>query len=91
MTSLLKLLGIALVALVIGGGMGAAVQAARSPVSLARAKLAEGLKVAEELKLSEGSKHACTDLNEGTFEWRWANVPLASTCEANWSIGRERT
>jgi hypothetical protein len=82
MTRFLKFLGIAVAAFVIGGGMGVAVQAARSPVSLARAKLAEGLKVAEELKLTEGSKHACVDLKEGTFEWRWANVPFASTCAA---------
>jgi len=65
--------------------MGVAVQAARSPspVTIARAKLAEGLKVAQASKIAEGSRHACTDLKEGTFEWRWANVPFASSCQAD--------
>ena len=77
-----KLLGIAVIAFVLGGGMAVAVQAARSPVVIARAKLAEGLKVAEATKLAEGSRHACADLKEGTFEWRWANVPFTSSCDA---------
>jgi hypothetical protein len=83
MTRFHKLVGIAVVAFVVGGGMGVAVQAARSPspVAIARAKLAEGLKVAEASRIAEGSKHSCADLKEGTFEWRWANVPLASTCQ----------
>jgi hypothetical protein len=84
MTRFLRLAGIAVVAFVIGGGI--AVQAAKSPVTVARARLADGLKVAEELKLTEGSKPACVDLKEGTFEWRWANVPFASTCDANSDI-----
>jgi hypothetical protein len=49
---------------------------------IARAKLAEGLRVAEASKISEGSRHSCIDLKEGTFDWRWANVPFASTCDA---------
>jgi hypothetical protein len=49
---------------------------------IARARLAEGLKVAEASKISEGSRHSCIDLEEGTFDWRWANVPFASTCDA---------
>jgi hypothetical protein len=77
-----KLAGIAVVAFVLGGSMAVAVQAARSPVVIARAKLAEGLKVAEATKVAQGSRHACVDLKEGTFEWRWANVPYASTCDA---------
>ena len=85
MTRVQKLVGIAVVAFVIGGGMGVAVQAARSPspAAIARAKLAEGLRVAEASKIAEGSKHSCVDLKEGTFEWRWANVPFASTCVAD--------
>jgi hypothetical protein len=84
MTRFQKVLGIAVVAFVVGSGAGVAVQAARSPspVTIARAKLAEGLKVAEAAKITEGSKHSCVELKEGTFEWRWANVPLASTCDA---------
>jgi hypothetical protein len=76
-----KLMGIAVVAFVLGGGMAVAVQATRSPVVIARAKLAEGLKVAEASKIAEGARHACVDLKEGTFEWRWANVPFASSCD----------
>jgi hypothetical protein len=82
MTQSLKLTGIALIALMVGGGMGVAVQASRSPAMIARATLTEGLKVAEASKISEGSRHSCVDLQEGTFEWRWANVPFASTCDA---------
>ena len=77
-----KLAGVAAVAFALGGGMAVAVQAARSPVVIARAKLAEGLKVAEASTITEGSRHACVDLKEGTFEWRWANVPFASSCDA---------
>ena len=87
MTHSMKLMGIALIALVIGGGMGVAVQAARSPAMIARAKLGEGLRVAEASKISEGSRHSCVDLKEGTFEWRWANVPFASTCDAKPDAG----
>ena len=83
MTRSQKLMGIAVVALLVGGGLGVAVQAARSPAMIARARLAEGLKVAEASKISEGSRHTCVNLKEGTFEWRWANVPFASTCDAN--------
>jgi hypothetical protein len=84
MTRFQKLVGIAVVAFVVGSGMGVAVQAARSPspTAIARAKLAEGLKVAEASRTTDGSKHSCVDLKEGTFEWRWANVPFASTCDA---------
>ncbi len=82
MTRRHKLIGIALAGFVIGGGTGLAVQATSSPLSVARAKLAEGLKVAEGLEVAEGSRHRCTDLAEGTFEWRWANVPFASSCDA---------
>jgi hypothetical protein len=82
MTHSLKLAGIAVIALVIGGGAGVAVQAARSPAMIAHARLAEGLKVAEASKIREASRHTCTDMEEGTFEWRWANVPFASTCDA---------
>ena len=74
-------MGIALLAFVLGGSTAVAVQAARSPVAMARARLAEGLKVAEASKASEGSRHNCVDLNEGSFEWRWANVPFASNCD----------
>jgi hypothetical protein len=81
MTQSQKLIGIAVIALFVGGGMGVAVQAARSPAMIARARLAEGLKVAEASKISEGSRHSCIDLKEGTFDWRWANVPFASTCD----------
>ena len=79
-----RLLGIAAIAFVIGGGIGVSVQAARSPspVLIARSRLAEGLRVAQASQASEGSKHACVDLNEGSFEWRWANVPFASSCDA---------
>ena len=77
-----KLIGIALVAFVMGGGTGLAVQATSSPVSAAHAKLAGALKVAEALELADGSRHRCTDLAQGTFEWRWANVPFASSCDA---------
>jgi hypothetical protein len=49
---------------------------------IARARLAEGLKVAEASKVFEGDRHSCVDLKEGTFDWRWANVPFASTCDA---------
>ena len=87
MTHSVKLMGIAVIALAIGGGLGVAVQAARSPVVIARAKLAEGLKVAAASKIAEGSRHACVDLKEGTFEWRWANVPFASTCDAKPDAG----
>jgi hypothetical protein len=85
MTRFRKLVGIAVIGFLVGGGMGVAVQAARSPspVGIARAKLAEGLKVAEASKITEGSRHLCTDLKEGTFEWRWANVPFASRCTAD--------
>jgi hypothetical protein len=85
MTRFPKLVGISVVGLIVGGGMGAAVQAARSPspVTIARATLAEGLKVVEaSTTATERSKH-CTDLKEGTFEWRWANVPFASSCQAD--------
>jgi len=84
MTRFHKLLGIAVVGFVVGGSIGVSVQAARSPSSvvIARARLAEGLKVAEASRASEGSKHACVDLNDGSFEWRWANVPFASSCDA---------
>jgi hypothetical protein len=82
MTQSQKLIGIAVIALFVGGGIGVAVQAARSPAIIARAGLAEGLKVAEASKVSEGSRHSCVDLKEGTFDWRWANVPSASTCDA---------
>jgi hypothetical protein len=82
MTQSQKLIGVAVIALFVGGGMGVAVQAARSPAMIARAKLAEGLRVAEASKISEGSRHSCIDLEQGTFDWRWANVPFASTCDA---------
>jgi hypothetical protein len=104
MRPIYKLLGIAVVAFVVGGGIGVSVQAARSPsaVVIARARLAEGLKVAQASQTSQGSsqgsnqgssqassresnqgsKHACVDLNGGSFEWRWANVPFASSCDA---------
>jgi len=96
MTRIHKLLGIAVVAFAVGGGIGVSVQAARSPsaVVIARARLAEGLKVAQASEASrestpeskqeskQGSKHACVDMNEGGFEWRWANVPFASRCDA---------
>ena len=87
MTQSQKLIGTALIALFVGGGMGVAVQAARSPAMIARARLAEGLKVAAASKVSEGARHSCTDLKEGTFEWRWANVPFASTCDATTDAG----
>jgi len=85
MTPFQKIVGIAVVAFVVGSGMGVAVQAARSPspLTIARAKLAEGLKVAEGSNIAEGSKHSCIDLKQGTFEWRWANVPFASSCQAD--------
>lgn len=85
MTRLQKLVGIAVVGFVVGGSMGVAVQAARSPspVSIARAKLALGLKVAEASRVADGSKRSCVDLQQGTFEWRWANVPFASNCQIN--------
>lgn len=86
MTHSWKLMGIAVIALVVGAGMGVAVQAARSPATIARARLAEGLKVAETSK-AEGSRHTCVDLKEGTFEWRWANVPFASACDAKADAG----
>ena len=92
MTRIHKLLGIAVVAFAVGGGIGVSVQAARSPsaVVIAHARLAEGLKVAQASQAGQeskqepkqGSKHACVDLNEGSFEWRWANVPFASRCDA---------
>ena len=81
MTHFWKRMGIAAIATVVGVSMGAAVEAARSPTRIARARLAEGLKVAQASKI-EGSRHGCVDLKEGTFEWRWANVPFASTCDA---------
>ena len=85
MTLLQKLAGIAAIGFVVGGCTGAAVQAARSPspVAIARAKLAEGLKVADASRIAEGSKHSCVDLQQGSFEWRWANVPFASNCQIN--------
>jgi hypothetical protein len=86
MTNFWKLMGIAAIATVVGVSMGAAVEAARSPVTIARARLAEGLKVAEASKV-EGARHSCVDLKEGTFEWRWANVPFASTCDAKPDAG----
>lgn len=88
MTPIHKLLGIAVVAFAVGGGIGVSVQAARSPsaVIIARARLAEGLTVAQASQASQasnqGSKHACVDLNQGSFEWRWANVPFGSSCDA---------
>jgi len=84
MTRFQKLVGILVFGFIVGGGMGAAVQAARSPspVTVARAKLAERLKVAEVSRATEASKH-CTDSKEGTFEWRWANVPFASSCQSD--------
>jgi hypothetical protein len=66
MTRTQKLMGIAVAVLMAGGGMGAAVRAARSPVAMTSAKIANG------------PRHACV---EGTFEWRW-NIPFASTCDA---------
>lgn len=86
MTSFWKLMGIAAIATVVGVSLGAAVEAARSPAKIARAGLAEGLKVAQASKV-EGSRHSCIDLKEGTFEWRWANVPFASTCDAKADAG----
>jgi len=77
-----KLIGIALIAFLIGGSTGFTVQATSSPVAIARAKLAEGLTVAEALGRAEASRQTCTDLKKGTFEWRWANVPFASSCAA---------
>jgi hypothetical protein len=84
MRPIYKLLGIAVVAFVVGGGIGVSVQAARSPsaIVIARARLAEGLKVAQASQTNQGSKHACVDLNGGSFEWRWANAPFASSCDA---------
>jgi hypothetical protein len=87
MTRKQKLIGIALFALIAGGGMGVAVHAARSPMALARAKLTNDLKVAEAHELAQGSRHACVDIKEGSFEWRWANVPFASTCDAGPDAG----
>jgi len=87
MTHSWKLMGIAVIALVVGAGMGVAVQAARSPATIARARLAEGLRIAETSKQAEGSRHTCVDLKEGSFEWRWANVPFASTCDAKADAG----
>jgi hypothetical protein len=66
MTRTQKLMGMAVVALVVGGGMAVAGHAAKSPVAMTGARIVEG------------SRHACV---EGTFEWRW-NVPFASTCDA---------
>jgi hypothetical protein len=66
MTRTQKLMGIAVVALVVGGGMAVAGHAAKPSIDM------QGTKIAD------GSRHACV---EGTFEWRW-NVPFASTCDA---------
>jgi hypothetical protein len=45
MTRTRKLLGIALIALIVAGGMGVAVRAAKSPLAVA--------------KIANGSRHAC--------------------------------
>jgi hypothetical protein len=83
MTRKQKLIGIAVIALlIVGGGMGVAVHAARSPMAIARAQLANDLTVAEAREVAQGARRACVDMQEGSFEWRWANVPFASTCEA---------
>jgi hypothetical protein len=66
MTRTRKLMGIAVVALVVGGSLAVAGHAAKSPIATTGTKIADG------------SKHACV---EGTFEWRW-NIPYASTCDA---------
>jgi hypothetical protein len=29
------------------------------------------------------SRRACADMNGGTFNWSWSNVPFASSCEAS--------
>jgi len=65
MTRTKKLTGIAVAALIVAGGMGVAVRAARSPQAMTIAKVADA------------PRHACV---EGTFEWRW-NIPYASTCD----------
>ncbi len=55
MTRTRKLMGIALVALIVTG-TAVAVQAERSHATATKAKVADG------------AQHACV---EGTFEWRW--------------------
>jgi hypothetical protein len=87
MTRKQKLMGIAVIALIVAGGMGVAVHAARSPMAIARAKLANDLRVTEAHEVALGSRHACVDMQEGSFEWRWANVPFASTCDAGPDAG----
>jgi hypothetical protein len=64
-----KLGGIAVFAFA-GCGVLLSVRAARPPVPLASANLADA------------STHTCIDMNGKVFEWGFSNVPFAAICDA---------
>jgi len=67
MTRTQKLTAIAAMALVVGGGMGVAVKATRSPHDA-------------NIKIASAAGQACA---EGTFEWRWNVPGSACEAKAN--------
>lgn len=68
MTRTQKLIGIAVVALIVGGGMGVAGSAARSH---AKANAVN----------TDAFSHGCAGIEQGSFEWRWSEVPFATNCD----------
>ena len=69
MTPAQKLTGVAVFAFAICGVL-LSVRAARPPVLLAGANLADA------------SRHSCFDMDGKAFEWGFSNVPFAATCDA---------
>ena len=69
MTRTQKLLGIAVVGLIVGGGMGVAVSAARTHAK------------ANAAKTTDASSQGCAGIEQGSFEWRWSEVPFATNCD----------
>jgi hypothetical protein len=75
-----KLIGIALFAAMIAG----TARAAETPDTTmdARAPDVFSLASSANTKAADTSKRSCVDINDQSFEWRWSNVPFASTCDA---------
>jgi hypothetical protein len=69
MTRTEKLIGIAVVALTVGGGIGVAVSAARTHAK------------ANAVKITSAFSRGCSGIEQGSFEWRWSEVPFAANCD----------
>jgi hypothetical protein len=69
MTRTQGLIGMAVVAVIIGGSVGIAVSAARTHGK------------ANAVKITDAFSHGCAGIEQGSFEWRWSEVPLATNCD----------